>query len=160
MPSSRSLPRKAKTCCTQYGRAANQERKSTIKRLIGSGNEGILKAFAQGLQLRTSFTQQASGLQPLPSHIPHCSHLLHELGRCCQQNWQRYLLPRRRTIYVRGLSQMLDSEWLRSVELNNGKLQKSNKLLFKEIDFRPLCSESPKSSEIIACDIFIYNVLV
>ena len=78
-------------------------RKSTMSTCIGSGTLGSNKACAQGRQHRISSSQQASGLQPLPIHRPQSSHLFHELGRCCQQHWQRYFLPlRRKTICVRG----------------------------------------------------------
>ena len=87
----------------QVARVLSYSRKSTMKGRIGSGNERSNLACAQGRQHRTSFSQQASGLQPLPIHSPQSSHLLHEHGRCCQQHWQWYFLPlRRKTMCARG----------------------------------------------------------
>ena len=47
-------------------------------------------------QHRASLTQQASGLQPFPSHTPQISHLCQVLGRCWRQYWHKYLFLERR----------------------------------------------------------------
>ena len=61
-------------------------RNPSMTRCTGAGNKGNKKAWTQRRQHRVSFTQQASGLQPFPTHRPQRSHLCQELGRCCQQD--------------------------------------------------------------------------
>ena len=106
-----------------------------------AGNKGNKRACMQRRQHRVSFIQQASGLQPFPTHIAQSSHLCQELGRCCQQDWHQYLLPLGRwTIDTERNDLMNTSVCLYSPAMAWAKMATDNtyctlELLFKICEF-------------------------